>query len=528
VANSGGNTVSVIDANTNTKIKDITVGERPSHMMQYNIDEIYVVNSNNRTVSVINRNNYHVENIRVGSDPEGIAFGPRTAFVANSGNNTVSAIDVITHNVTNIHVGRNPFAIAYDDNNRKLYVTNSGENTVSVITVINRTNYHVENIHVGGPHPDDIEFDGPNRIDVANRGNKSSPDTVSVIDDSNNTILRNIPVGPNGDVSIGCCPGYERKIVLNPANNSISVINGTHKEKDVTVGKAPVAAYIDHKNQRIYVANLLDNTVSVINGTTYAIVKNIPVGEGPSAIAGEGDTNTIYVANSGDNTVSVIDPEANKVVAKVKFKIEPFNSGHIECDNTTDKGKWNAPLNLSFYIYSGSECIAKPYQGFGFVSWQENLGRNSTQLINATTPPSNPLDSTLDFLNKILYMNADRPESKLNIAEFGNFTANFKALPPAIPPEYAATLFTVVATAFIGTWLTPVLIGWRKTKTQRKYFKECENQIGKLDKDAIEEKIIGYYVDGKISQEHRQLLDDKISQYYKKQNGSQRYGAPFA
>ena len=34
----------------------------------------------------------------------------------------------------------------------------------------------------------------------------------------------------------------------------------------------------------------------------------------------------------------------------------------------------------------------------------------------------------------------------------GSFTANFKALPPPIPPEYVATLFTVVATAFIGSW----------------------------------------------------------------------------
>jgi len=60
-------------------------------------------------------------------------------------------------------------------------------------------------------------------------------------------------------------------------------------------------------------------------------------------------------------------------------------------------------------------------------------------------------------------------------------------------------LFTVVATAFIGSWLAPTVIGWRKA--QRKYVKECINQIGKLDKETMEDKIIGYYVDGKISVE---------------------------
>ena len=88
------------------------------------------------------------------------------------------------------------------------------------------------------------------------------------------------------------------------------------------------------------------------------------------------------------------------------------------------------------------------------------------------------------------------------------------------------TLFTVVATAFVGTWLTPAVIGWRKTRTQRKYFKECINQIGRLDKNAIEDKIIGYYADGKISEDHRQLLKDKISEYYEIEKGSEGSGAP--
>ena len=104
------------------------------------------------------------------------------------------------------------------------------------------------------------------------------------------------------------------------------------------------------------------------------------------------------------------------------------------CDNATDKGKWNAPLGKEFYIYSGSGCTAKPYPGFGFISWEDNLDKNSTQLLNATTP-SSALDPILDFL----LINHDKPEARL-FAKFGNFTANFKALPPPIPPEYAATL----------------------------------------------------------------------------------------
>ncbi len=82
-------------------------------------------------------------------------------------------------------------------------------------------------------------------------------------------------------------------------------------------------------------------------------------------------------------------------------------------------------------------------------------------------------------------MNPDIVQANFNISKFGNFTATFMALPPPIPAEYVATLFSIVARAFVSSWLTPAITIWRKTK--RNGSAECENQIGKLDKDAIEE-----------------------------------------
>jgi YVTN family beta-propeller protein len=307
--------------------------------------------------------------------------------------------------------------------------------------------------------------------------------------------------------------------VANSGDNTVSVIDeqsNTKIGKDIPVGHDPIGIAVLMSYGRVYVANFRDNTVSVINGTSNTkIGKDIPVGSGPAAIGTDSLTKTIYVANNGDNTVSVIDGKTNKVVARVMFKTEPFNAGYIECG----EDKLKAPISQQIYVWSGSECTAKPYQDFEFVSWQEDLGHNSTQLISLVPPPS-IVDSILDFL----HMNPDKPETRLNITKFGNFTANFKALPPPIPPVYIVTLFGIVVTAFVSSWLTPAIIGRRKTKMQRKYLKECINQIDKLDKNAIEEKIIGYYVDGKISQEHRQLLNDKISEYYKKEKGSEGHG----
>jgi hypothetical protein len=197
------------------------------------------------------------------------------------------------------------------------------------------------------------------------------------------------------------------------------------------------------------------------------------------------------------------------------FNAEPFNAGHIECD------KLIAPISQQIYLYSGSGCTAKPYQGFEIVSWHENLGGNSTQLVRLSPPPS-ILNSILDFL----HMNPDKPEATLNVTKLGSFTANFKALPPPIPPEYVATLFTVVVTAFIGSWLTPTVIGWRNAKKQGNMLNKYHNEIkrvyndAKLDRnniqdlDNLRDNITDEYTTGKISKESYDKLGDEISISY--------------
>jgi hypothetical protein len=83
--------------------------------------------------------------------------------------------------------------------------------------------------------------------------------------------------------------------------------------------------------------------------------------------------------------------------------------------------KMIAPIAQPFYIYPGLECTAKSYQSFEFLSWQENLGGNSSQMISIVPPPS-----IVDYILDFFYVNPDKPQATLNITKFGSFTANFK------------------------------------------------------------------------------------------------------
>src|SRR5215203_5030758 len=191
----------------------------------------------------------------------------------------------------------------------------------------------------------------------------------------------------------------------------------------IDVGAGPIAIAINPFTNTVYVANDDSNSTSVISGENNTKVgEDVPVGFDPRYIAINSFSNTVYVANQFSNSVSVIDGVMNKVVAGIMLNVSPFNSGYIECDRLI------SPTAQYFYVWSGSECIAKPNKGFEFLSWEENLKNNSTQVLKVSHSAS-ILDSIADFF----YIKLDEPEAKLNITKFGSFTANFKELPSPVP-----------------------------------------------------------------------------------------------
>ena len=168
-----------------------------------------------------------------------------------------------------------------------------------------------------------------------------------------------------------------------------------------------------------------------------------------------------YVAtNEG---VSVLYGVSKQVQAGVSFDVNPFHAGRIECKDFT------VPTNQYFYVDFRTQCTAQANEGFQFSSWNEKSGGNSSRTISS---------SQGDWFANVLSAFSGKPSpATLSVTKFGNFIANFEKLPPAIPPEYLATLFTVVITAFVGSWLTPSFIEWRKAKKQGNRLDSYHEQV---------------------------------------------------
>ena len=112
----------------------------------------------------------------------------------------------------------------------------------------------------------------------------------------------------------------------NAGGNTVSVIDTRRCEAQdasrcggpwptITVGNLPSAVTIDENTDTVYVANILDNTVSVFNGATCngqnasgcgQTPATVPVGSTPIGIFADPANHTVYVPNAGETDVSML------------------------------------------------------------------------------------------------------------------------------------------------------------------------------------------------------------------------------
>ena len=83
--------------------------------------------------------------------------------------------------------------------------------------------------------------------------------------------------------------------------------------KTIPVGTNPVGVAVTPDGTRVYVANYVTNTVSVIARPGNTVVATVAVGNGPGGIAVTPDGTHAYVT-IGSNSVSVIATATNTVV----------------------------------------------------------------------------------------------------------------------------------------------------------------------------------------------------------------------
>jgi YVTN family beta-propeller protein len=337
VTNERSGNVSLINRQSGEVVGTILVGKNPRGVAVNPRKErlkVYVANSGSNSISVIDPNTNAVENeipVRFGKGPEAIAVARISQekdliFVANFGSNNVSVIDASTlQEADKIDVGNGPVAIAadppfeafsgtrflstsdintlrnYRETYMNVYVANKHSKSVSVLKINVQTGRCEEVI------PVEVEWDPISlsvdylrgKVYVAN----NSFDDLSVIsipELAKGNVLTSVRaiknVGPSA-TGVFADPDFDRIYFLKEAPGEIVIMRllegGTRTAHSMMpalmgsmpVGLSPRAFALDPEGRKIYVVNRGENSVMVIDKTTKQREIVIPVGEKPYGLA---------------------------------------------------------------------------------------------------------------------------------------------------------------------------------------------------------------------------------------------------
>jgi YVTN family beta-propeller protein len=117
-----------------------------------------------------------------------------------------------------------------------------------------------------------------------------------------------------------------RAIAFTPATGKVYAVDSSHaavliyrageaNAKSVRVGREPVSLAVNTANGKAYVANGGDGTVSVIDGSSDAVVATVPIGSRPYSIAVNSVTGKVYATHTFDDRLSIIDGDTNTATA---------------------------------------------------------------------------------------------------------------------------------------------------------------------------------------------------------------------
>lgn len=140
--------------------------------------------------------------------------------------------------------------------------------------------------------------------------------------------IKKITVG-QVPVTTGVTSDGKTLLVTLNAENAVAIVDlATEQVEKVPVGKGPAQVYIQSDDKYAFVANqgtesAPSNSISKIDLSTKKVVATIETGKGAHGIVTSTDNQFVYVTNMFENTVSVIDNEKNEVITTIPVEEKP-------------------------------------------------------------------------------------------------------------------------------------------------------------------------------------------------------------
>ena len=258
--------------------------------------------------------------LRLGDFPMNTALSPDGKLLAVTNNGVghqfIQLIDVAAEKtVDSLAVGKAFYGLAFGSNGQRLYASGGTDNWILVYAVNNQKLRRDTVIRLGPPGPNKIwpvglaVDDARQRLFVCTKEDSS----LYVCNTRTFTVERKIRleseaytciVSPAGEVFITLW-GLKKVAVFDAATLA--------RKADLPAGDHPNELMLSKNGQFLFVANALDNSVSVIDTRSRktletlnaALYPNAPNGSTTNSLALSPDEKTLYVANADNNCLAV-------------------------------------------------------------------------------------------------------------------------------------------------------------------------------------------------------------------------------
>ncbi len=318
-SNIGENTISVIDSKTDTIVKTITLVDGVSGYMRVFKDgkNVLVNDTKKGDLLVIDPAQDHkiLQTIHIGSGPDKIRIldDDKTVFISLTDEEKVIQLTFEADRSKapikkELKVGKMPEGTEHRFlavSNEWVAVPNIADNDVSLINTMTGVEKRLKDGNE--PAVMDISVINNKAENVVVGNTASNTVTIFDINSDNKKTLTDVGLAPTDIVSY---PSMNKTFITMSGSNDVAVIDYSTKMllKRISVGKRPVHIYNANNaklnNPEIWVGNDDGDSVTVIDPEKMEVKTTVNVGKGHHKMAFTNDK--AYVSNINDNTITVI------------------------------------------------------------------------------------------------------------------------------------------------------------------------------------------------------------------------------
>lgn len=213
-------------------------------------------------------------------------------------------------NQLNIAVGKGPDAMFLTPDDKKLYIANVEDTTISIIST---ENDKVVKIISGIRYPWGFaQLGNSNEVAVSAHDYQ-----LAVIDFSTDNVVREKTYSSHlGGITVDSTGQYLYVVAID-AKKVIKIDANTLDSLDsYDTGNGADGIGISKDNQKIYVTNTEDGTISIINTTTKS-TSLINTGGKPELVHGNHDHSLLYISNFDDNKIHIINTATDNIIHEI-------------------------------------------------------------------------------------------------------------------------------------------------------------------------------------------------------------------